>query len=90
MSGARSAWSDTTPLLSPHHYRHRRGASAFSDRGASSFSGRGASASLEMATTSAPEPAAPLRSVLLGVDVGTGSARAGPIASLPSLYMTLF
>ncbi|KAL6331919.1 hypothetical protein AAG906_020268 [Vitis piasezkii] len=69
MSDARRAWSDNTPRLTPHHYRHRLGASAFSDRGAS--------ASLEMAATSAPEPAAPLRSVLLGVDVGTGSARAG-------------
>lgn len=89
MSGGRRDWSDTTPLLSPHHYRHRSGASAFSDRGASSFSGSGFSASVEMAATSTTTPAVPTRSVLLGVDVGTGSARAGPLASLSSFDMTL-
>lgn len=86
MTGARRPWSDTT-LLSAHPYSHHRGTSAFSDRNASDFSRRDALVSLEMAATSAPEPAAPIRSVLLGIDVGTGSARAGSILFLPSLFI---
>ncbi|XP_059459981.1 uncharacterized protein LOC132189317 [Corylus avellana] len=62
MSGKRRGWSDTTPLLpQPHH-----------PSPAYSF--------LEMAASASPDAAsdsAPLRSVFLGVDVGTGSARAG-------------
>ncbi|KAE8056781.1 hypothetical protein FH972_013520 [Carpinus fangiana] len=62
MSGKRRGWSDTTPLLPQPH--HRSPASSF----------------LEMAASASPDTAsdsAPLRSVFLGVDVGTGSARAG-------------
>ncbi|GAB2291486.1 hypothetical protein Dimus_025741 [Dionaea muscipula] len=58
-------WTETTPLLSPRaaSYYHKPHASA--------------DVYVEMAAASAAAARPPLRSVLLGVDVGTGSARAG-------------
>ncbi|XP_059636271.1 uncharacterized protein LOC132278493 isoform X2 [Cornus florida] len=62
MSGVQRPWSDTTPLLAHHHQQPPHRFSLDSNR----------LSSVEM--TTAP---ASLRSVFLGVDVGTGSARAG-------------
>ncbi|KAM3699397.1 hypothetical protein ACJW31_05G022300 [Castanea mollissima] len=63
MSGKRRELSDSTPLLGyPQPLQHY-----------TPFS----SSLLEMAATTTTVDSAPLRSVFLGVDVGTGSARAG-------------
>lgn len=62
MSGPGRSHPDATPPLVHHHHYHRR------------FSSH--PAAVEM--TTAPPPVQPRRSVYLGVDVGTGSARAGP------------
>ncbi|KAL2502294.1 FGGY family of carbohydrate kinase [Forsythia ovata] len=65
MSGSqRRAWSDQTLLLEPLQRRHQQ----------IQHHSR-LSSSVEMSTPPPPPP--PLRSVFLGVDVGTGSARAG-------------
>ena len=70
MTGKRRELSDSTPLLGyPQPLQHY-----------TPFS----SSLLEMAATTTTVDSAPLRSVFLGVDVGTGSARAGPLSlSLP-------
>ncbi|KAL7224676.1 hypothetical protein ACSBR1_026038 [Camellia fascicularis] len=67
MVGTRRTSSDTTPLLDPQHHHHH------------SYSNRPSSASAAMAAASPFSAAATPRgsSVFLGVDVGTGSARAG-------------
>ncbi|XVE98738.1 hypothetical protein REPUB_Repub03eG0133900 [Reevesia pubescens] len=74
MSGIGRTWSDTTPLLRQQHQPSPK------IRSPSSPSACSHSISsplfLEMASTISPSSAAP-RSVFLGVDVGTGSARAG-------------
>ncbi|XP_022755404.1 FGGY carbohydrate kinase domain-containing protein isoform X5 [Durio zibethinus] len=74
MSGKGRAWSDTTPLLrqlqQPHpKIRSPSSPSAFSHSISSPLF-------LEMAAAISSSSASP-RSVFLGVDVGTGSARAG-------------
>ncbi|KAI4380553.1 hypothetical protein MLD38_006730 [Melastoma candidum] len=56
--------SDTTPLLNPHH------------RIATTSYGSNHPIVIEMAASYTP-PAQPIRPIFLGVDVGTGSARAG-------------
>ncbi|KAJ8750747.1 hypothetical protein K2173_015928 [Erythroxylum novogranatense] len=65
--GKRRAWSDKTPLLG----QHQRTAPTYSSN--LSYS---SSSSVEMSSTLTPLVAVP-RSFFLGVDVGTGSARAG-------------
>ena len=66
MTGKRRELSDSTPLLGyPQPLQHY-----------TPFS----SSLLEMAATTTTVDSAPLRSVFLGVDVGTGSARAGPLS----------
>ncbi|XP_027071012.2 uncharacterized protein [Coffea arabica] len=64
MSGPRHSYSDTTPLLKQHHHDddHHHHHHRFSSH----------PAAIEMTT-----PPPPRRTVYLGVDVGTGSARAG-------------
>ncbi|KAI4335442.1 hypothetical protein L6164_014086 [Bauhinia variegata] len=65
MSGKRRGWSDTTPLLGHQHH-------------SPSYSTRNPHAVfLEMTSSSPISTPNPHRSVFLGVDVGTGSARAG-------------
>ncbi|XP_057987958.1 uncharacterized protein LOC110642073 isoform X2 [Hevea brasiliensis] len=70
MSGKRRPWSDTTPLLDPQ----QRSSPLYDSSHRSSTS---ASFSVEMSATVTATATAPRRSVFLGVDVGTGSARAG-------------
>ncbi|KAH9654037.1 FGGY family of carbohydrate kinase [Citrus sinensis] len=70
MSGdKRRAWADTTPLLDQ---KHRSSISPIYNTNRISYAAGGL---LEMAYATAPP--ARSRSVFLGVDVGTGSARAG-------------
>ncbi|CAL5376608.1 unnamed protein product [Camellia sinensis] len=71
MVGTRRTSSDTTPLLDPQHHHHH----SYSNRPSSAS----ASASASMAAGSPFSAVATPRgsSVFLGVDVGTGSARAG-------------
>ena len=75
MTGKRRELSDSTPLLGyPQPLQHY-----------TPFS----SSLLEMAATTTTVDSAPLRSVFLGVDVGTGSARAGPLSLSLSLSLSL-
>lgn len=72
MSGKRRGWSDATPLLGQQQPSQNRSYS-FPKRSSAPLS-----VSLEMASKAlSSSPSCPLRSVFLGVDVGTGSARAG-------------
>ena len=76
MTGKRRELSDSTPLLGyPQPLQHY-----------TPFS----SSLLEMAATTTTVDSAPLRSVFLGVDVGTGSARAGPLSLSLSLSLFLY
>ncbi|KAM7477034.1 hypothetical protein LguiB_024277 [Lonicera macranthoides] len=68
MSGVRRAWSDTAPLLA--HQQHKQD-HQHHYRPSPLSTG---SISMEMTTTTASPPP---RSIFLGVDVGTGTARAG-------------
>ncbi|XWS28074.1 hypothetical protein CRYUN_Cryun25bG0034500 [Craigia yunnanensis] len=74
MSGKARTWSDTTPLLRQQQQRHPK------NRSSSSSSACSHSISsplfLEMAASISSSSASPI-SVFLGIDVGTGSARAG-------------
>ncbi|EOY31775.1 FGGY family of carbohydrate kinase isoform 1 [Theobroma cacao] len=74
MSGIRRGWSDTTPLIRQQQQPHQK------NRSATSPSAHSHSISsplfLEMAAAISSSPATP-RTAFLGVDVGTGSARAG-------------
>ncbi|CAB4292925.1 unnamed protein product [Prunus armeniaca] len=63
MSGKRRGWSDSAPLLAQQHSLQK-----------SQHPYQPRSVSLEMTTSAVPATA---RSVFLGIDVGTGSARAG-------------
>ncbi|KAL6292668.1 hypothetical protein ACE6H2_000810 [Prunus campanulata] len=63
MSGKRRGWSDSAPLLAQQHSQQK-----------SQHPYQPRSVSLEMTTSTVPATA---RSVFLGIDVGTGSARAG-------------
>lgn len=73
MTGKRRELSDSTPLLGyPQPLQHY-----------TPFS----SSLLEMAATTTTVDSAPLRSVFLGVDVGTGSARAGPLSLSFYIYI---
>ena len=73
MTGKRRELSDSNPLLGyPQPPQHY-----------TPFS----SSLLEMAATTTTVDSAPLRSVFLGVDVGTGSARAGPLSLSLFLYI---
>ena len=76
MTGKRRELSDSTPLLGyPQPLQHY-----------TPFS----SSLLEMAATTTTVDSAPLRSVFLGVDVGTGSARAGPLSLSLSLSLPIY
>ncbi|KAB2600179.1 hypothetical protein D8674_010450 [Pyrus ussuriensis x Pyrus communis] len=79
MSGKRRGWSDSTPLLAhqqsqsqKQHQQQQHNLRQFQRRSSSNSQ---SSVSLEM--TSSAVPTATARSVFLGIDVGTGSARAG-------------
>ena len=76
MSGLRRPWSDNAPLLSSR--KEKQHTSPVSRSSPSSPS------SVEMSTAAATTT--PRRSIFLGVDVGTGSARAGYSTPLFSLY----
>ena len=72
MSGPRHSYSDTTPLLKQHHHDDdHHHHHRFSSH----------PAAIEMTT-----PPPPRRTVYLGVDVGTGSARAG--TSLSTIFLS--
>lgn len=83
MSGARRFWnrSDTTPLLAQQDQddrpNHHLAANPPPNR------------SLSSVQMTSATPRSPPRSVFLGVDVGTGSARAGPSTSLHSLSLSI-
>ncbi|XAR66667.1 Ribulokinase [Bertholletia excelsa] len=67
MTGGRRSWSDTTPLLRPQKQNSNW----------PPFPSTFISVEMATATAPAPAPAPPRHAVFLGVDVGTGSARAG-------------
>ncbi|XP_038698412.1 FGGY carbohydrate kinase domain-containing protein isoform X2 [Tripterygium wilfordii] len=70
MSGKRTGWSDTAPLLRQHQQQHHISISN------TRRSSRSSPLFVEMSGTTTTATV-PLRSIFLGVDVGTGSARAG-------------
>ncbi|GAV59607.1 FGGY_N domain-containing protein/FGGY_C domain-containing protein [Cephalotus follicularis] len=77
MSGKRRGWSDTTPLLAQQQQQEEEQERSLSIT-TTAYSLNSISASslfVEMSTTTTTTH--PSRSIFLGVDVGTGSARAG-------------